>query len=187
MRALALIIALTIAGTGTARAEPLPPGSLGLVFGAMSGTGADASRLGFGYYAPLYPPSFMAAWQPMTTEQRLGYAIRWTTLFGTLYNSDAARITPQLLTLQMDLTLGVRVRPWTDPSRYLTFRAGAELLRANQQIPPKNERAFIGPIASLGIEQYAFGFLFDVDVQYGMIANGPTQIALLFGASITGP
>lgn len=184
---LALAAVVLAALVRPAAAEPLPPGSLGLVFGAMSGTSADASRIGFGYYAPLYPPSFMAAWQPMTTEQRVGWAVRWSTLFGTHYNADAARITEPLLTLQMDLTLGVRVRPGVDPSRYVTLRAGGELFRANQQIPPKNERAFFGPIASIGLEQYAFGILFDVDVQYGMIVNGPTEIALLVGASITGP
>src|SRR4051794_37624033 len=185
MRRLAVLACLATASV--AHADPLPPGSLGLVFGAVGGTQADASRIGFGYYAPLYPPSFSAAWQPMTTEQRLGWAIRWTTLFGTHYNSDAARITEQLLTLQMDLTLGIRIRPGVDPARYVTLRAGAELLRANQQIPPENQRAFFGPIASIGLEQYAFGFLFDVDVQYGMIVNGPTEIALIFGASLTGP
>lgn len=186
MRAL-VGVTLACALARSASADPLPPGSLGLVFGVVSGTSADASRIGFGYYAPLYPPSFSAAWQPMSTEQRVGWAIRWSTLFATHYNSDAARITAQLLTLQMDLTLGIRVRPGVDPSRYVTLRGGLELLRANQQIPPKNERSFFGPIASIGIEQYAFGFLFDVDVQYGMIVNGPTEIALVFGASLTGP
>jgi hypothetical protein len=185
---LAVVAALSLSALAkVAHAEPLPPGSLGLVFGGMSGTGADASRIGFGYYAPLYPPSFSAAWQPMSTEQRIGWAVRWTTLFGDHYEASAARITEDLLTLQMDLTIGVRIRPGIDPSRYITLRGGAELFRANQQIPPKNERAFFGPVASIGLEQYAWGILFDADVQYGMITNGPSEIALIFGVSITGP
>lgn len=184
MRALLLVIALASA---TAHADALPPGSIGVVAGAVSGTGADGKRIGYGYYAPLYPPSFMAAWQPMTSDQRVGWAVRWTTLFGTLYASDAARITENLLTIQMDLTLGIRIRPGVDPSRYIALRAGAELLRANQEIPPVNERAFAGPIASIGLEQYKWGFLFDFDVQYGLIVGGPHQIAFVVGASLTGP
>ncbi|MCX5743901.1 MAG: hypothetical protein NT062_15535 [Proteobacteria bacterium] len=181
-----LVLVATLA-SGRAHADQLPPGSLGLVMGGVSGTNADSKRIGFGYYAPLYPPSFIAAWQPMSSEQRVGWAVRWSTLFGTLYTGNTARITTNLLTIQMDLTLGIRVRPGVDPSRYVTLRAGAELFRTNQEIPPINERAFFGPIASVGFEQYKWGFLFDFDLQYGLIAGGPQMLAFMVGASITGP
>ena len=62
MRAL-LVVALV---ASTAAADPLPAGALGLTFGGMSGTGADAKRIGYGYTF-----GFQAAWQPMTTEQRI--------------------------------------------------------------------------------------------------------------------
>ena len=182
-----LVIVASLVAPSAARADALPPGSIGILMGGVAGTGADSKRMGYGYYAPLYPPSFLAQWQPMTSEQRAGWAIRWATLFGTMYGSDSARITTNLLTIQMDLSLGVRIRPGVDPSRYVTLRGGIELLRANQQIAPENERAFFGPIASIGFEQYKWGFLFDFDVQYGLIFNGPTQISFTIGASITEP
>jgi hypothetical protein len=104
-----------------------------------------------------------------------------------MYDAGAANVGDELKTLHMDLMLGLRVRPGLNPSRYLTLRAGGQLLRANQRIPPKMERAFAGGVASVGLDQYAYGFLFNVDVQVDQIGTGPTIIALMFGAGKTGP
>ena len=181
MRALVAIAALTTA----AAAEPLPSGSLGVIFGAVSGTGADAKHVGFGYYQF----GAQAQWQPMSTSRRIGWAVRWSFVFGTLYNGDAQRIDDRLRTLQMDATIGLRLRPGDDPTRYLTVRVGPELFRANEQIPPTNQRAFVGGVATLGIEQYVKGsILIDFDVHYGLIGgSGPAEIGLLIGAAIVGP
>lgn len=169
-----------------AAAESLPPGSMGLVFGGVSGTGKDASRIGYGYVEPLR--SFEAAWQPMTTERRIGWTLRWTTVFADYYGASAAQVA-DLATMQMDIAIGVRVRPWSSPKRYLTAGGGPALFRANQTIPPKLQRAFLGAIANVGIQQYLFGtrLLVDLDVRYGLIGDGPRQITLVAGISITGP
>jgi hypothetical protein len=179
--ALGLIGALGASGAAAA-AESLPPGSLGVIVGAASGTGIDANRLGFGYQV-----GGQAAWQPMITENRIGWAIRWSAAFGTMYDAGAASVGDTLKTLHMDLMLGLRVRPGLDPSRYLTLRAGGQLLRANQGVPPSRSRAFAGGVASVGVDQYAYGFLFNVDVRVDQIGTGPTIIALMFGAGKTGP
>lgn len=168
--------------TRPASAEPLPPGSLGVIVGAASGTGADASRLGFGYQI-----GGQAAWQPMVTERRLGWAIKWSAAFGTMFGAGAASVGEELKTLHMDLMLGLRVRPGVNPSRYLTLRGGGQLLRANQVVPPTMLRAFAGAVASIGIDQYAYGFLFNIDVRVNQLGTGPTSIALMFGAGKTGP
>ena len=184
MRAVWLLVGVAVAAP--ARAEPLPSGSMGLVLGATAGTGRDASRLGVGYIG--YPLSFQAAWQPMTTERRVGWTARWTTIFTSSYVADAAQVA-DLETMQMDLTLGVRIRPGSNPRRYVTARAGGGLFRANQQIPPKMERAFVGGVVSVGVQQYFLGtrLLLDIDVRYGLIGDGPTSIALTAGISIAGP
>lgn len=188
MRALAGIagagVAAIIALGAPAAAEPLPPGSLGVVVGAASGTGIDANRLGFGYQI-----GGQAAWQPMATENRIGWGLKWSVAFGTMYDAGAARVGDTLKTLHMDLMLGLRLRPGQNPSRYLTLRAGGQLLRANQvvPVPPKMERAFVGAVASVGLDQYAYGFLFNLDVRVGQIGTGPTIIALVLGAGKTGP
>src|SRR5262245_46046906 len=144
MRALVILVAVVAARP--AAAEDLPPGSMGLIVGAVAGIGADSSRLGVGYVDVL---SFQAAWPPMQTAQRIGWAARWSTVFVQSYNASAATV-DALQTMQMDLTLGIRVRPGDSPKRYFTLRAGPALWRANQEIPPQMARAFIGPVASVG-------------------------------------
>ena len=187
MRVRAGIAAITaIAALGApAAAEPLPPGSLGVIIGAASGTGIDARRLGFGYQV-----GGQAAWQPMATERRLGWGLKWSVAFGTMYDAGAASVGDTLKTLHMDLMLGVRVRPGLNPSRYLTLRAGGQLLRTNQVVevmPDSRERAFLGGVASVGFDQYAYGFLFNLDVRVDQIGTGPTIVALVLGAGKTGP
>jgi hypothetical protein len=180
-----LVVTAVLAGlASSARAEPLPQGTLGFVFGVLSGTGADAKRLGYGFYQF----GMQAAWQPAYTERRWGFTVRAGTMFGTLYSGSAAQIDSQLHTMQMDLSVGLRFRPWLTPSRYLTARVGGELLRTNEPIPPLMHRAFAGGIASVGLDQYVGGFMFNVDVRYGLIGNdGPSQLALLVGVGLTGP
>ena len=180
MRALVAILLLST----SVAAEPLPSGSLGVMFGLVGGTGADAKHVGLG----IYQFGAQAQWQPMSTDRRFGWALRWSFVFGTLYGGDATKIDDKLRTLQMDATLGLRVRPGVDPSRYLTVRFGPELFRANEQIPPYNQRAFVGGVATIGLEQYVKGtILLDFDVHYGLIGNGPNEIGLLIGAAIVGP
>lgn len=192
LAALVLVVASLV--TLPARAEPLPSGSIGLVFGAFSGTGADARRLGYGYLAP-WPPSFHAAWhsalknpsRPMDSDDRFGWALRWTTMFHETFAASAAQV-DGLRTMQMDLMLGLRMRPGQTAGRYITLRGGPALFRANQTIPPKMHRAFVGGVASIGLQQYLFDFfLIDVDVRYGLIGTGPTELVFTVGASLAGP
>ncbi len=184
LRSIALLCMLAIA-TGRASAEPLPSGSMGLVAGAAAGTGADANRLGIGYI--VYPFSFSAAWQPMNTEDRVGWAIRWTTIFTSWGYASAAQLA-DLETMQMDITLGVRARPGKSVRRYLTARLGPQMFRANQTIPPKMQRAFVGAVGSVGLQQYLVGtlLLLDFDIRYGF-AGSPTGASFTVGLSVTGP
>jgi hypothetical protein len=175
-------LALVAVMAGAALGEPLPPGSLGISVGAISGTGADAKSLGFGYVI-----GGQAAWSPMDSTQRIGWSAKWSAMFATMYSAEAARVNDQLLTLQMDLMLGIRVRPGTNPSRYVTLRGGGALFRANQVIPPTMFRAYAGGVAAVGIEQYISGWLFNVDLRYGLIGSGPSELGLVIGFAKTGP
>ena len=181
MRAI-LAIAVLLAGAPLAAADPLPPGSLGMTVGLASGTGADANNLGFGYLL-----GGQATWQPMASERRIGWSVKSNVLFGTMYSAEAARVSNELLTLSFDLMVGIRLRPGVSPSRYVTLRGGGALFRADQVIPPQMHRAFAGGVASLGLEQYVSGFLFNIDVRYGLIGDGPTALGLVIGFAKTGP
>ena len=182
-----LLAAAVMAAAGpVAHADPLPSGSIGVMFGAGGGTGQYARKLGLGYYQF----GGQAAWQPMTTEQRIGWSVKWQFVFGTMYGAESARVNVNLLTLQMDFMAGLRLRPGENRKRYLALRGGLELFRANEGIQPNDgtvrQRAFVGPVAEAALEQYAFGaFLFNVDVRYGLIGAGPAEIALLAGVSIS--
>jgi hypothetical protein len=190
MRALVALV-LFVAAASPARAEKLPPGSIGLVGALASGTFADASRVGYGYQL-----GAQAAWQPMRTENRLGFSLKWSFVFGTMYNANAARVGDELLTFQMDLMVGLRIRPGTNATRYLTLRAGPQMMRTNQVIPSMDsdtKRAFVGAVASIGIDQYAgipwLGgrFLYSLEAHLSQIGTGPTTLAIMFGLGKTGP
>lgn len=170
--------------------EPLPPGAIGPIIGGVSGTGADAKRLGAGVQY-----GAQASWQPMSSDRSWGWALRWATMFGRNYGGTAAQVDSKLSTLQMDVTIGLRYRPWATTRRYLTMRAGAELLRTNEPIPTSSDagaemrRAFLGGAASVGLDQYLWSFaMLSVDVRYGTIGGGgPSQIALVVGLGVVGP
>ncbi|HZJ64521.1 MAG TPA: hypothetical protein VFD36_13460 [Kofleriaceae bacterium] len=180
---LGLSLGLALA-PAAARAEPLPSGSLGIMFGGGAGTGRYARSLGIGYYQF----GAQAAWQPMRTERRIGWSLKWSFVFGRMLEAESARIDEVLRTLQMDFMAGLRVRPGSSSRRYLALRGGVELFRSNEVVMPDNQRAFVGPVAALALEQYAFGaFMFNVDVRYGLIGRGPAEIALLAGVSISVP
>jgi hypothetical protein len=184
----ALLVAAVVAMAAPAHAEKLPEGAIGVFTGIVAGTGADQKRIGTGWYYL----GAQAAWQPMTTEQRAGLTIRWSTMFGYMYGGSASHIDTTLRTVQMDLTIGVRVRPWQSVKRYLTLRAGPELLRSNEPIPndtsPIGQRSYYGGVASLGLDQYLSSLMFSFDLRYGLVGGGgPQELSFMVGIAIAGP
>jgi hypothetical protein len=189
-----VVAAVVLALARGAAADPIPPGAIGVLFGLTGGTGAARQRIGIGYYEF----GGEASWQPSSPLRRWGFTARVSTLFGTSpqkwffmsgTNASAAQV-EDLHTLQLDATVGLRVRPSANQSRFLTFRVGAEALRTNQPIPPENQRAFVRAITSIGLDQYIAGTaLLSVDVRYGVVGvgGGPDQIALIAGIGVIGP
>lgn len=177
MRALVLVLL----AASVAHAEPLPQGALEIFGGGSSGIGPDAKRLGFGY---VFGGS--ASYQPMRTERWWGPALRWSLLFGALYDGNAEQVNPPLRQVQMDLTAGVRFRPWTSRARYLTVRVGAGLLRTNDPIMG-DQRAYVGPVAAFGFDHYFGQIVLGLDLRYALVAYGPEQLGLVFRIGVAGP
>lgn len=182
MRALLVAaIALRALSVQVAHGEPLPAAAFEIIPGGVSaGAGADAKTLGVGYIF-----GAEAAWQPMSTERRWGWTLRWATLFGRLWDGSAQQVNPPLLTVQMDVTAGLRFRPWQTPASYLTARAGVGLLRAND--PVDGARAFVGPVGAVGFDHYIGNVVFGADLRAGLLANGPEQLQVVVRIGLAGP
>ena len=189
----ALVVAVLLASTA-AQAEPnasgaeLPKGAIGVTTGFVAGTGADNKRIGDGFYEF----GAQASWQPMTTEMRWGLTIRWAAMFGLMYGGSASHIDTTLRTVEMDLMAGVRTRPWSSVSRYLTFRIGANLLRSNEPIPTDDSmtgsRSYVRGVASIGIDWYVSIFMLNIDLRYARLgSDAPVEGALMVGGAFAGP
>lgn len=172
----ALVAALAICAPRPAAAneDDLPSGSIGAVLGAEAGASGSYTSLGIGAVYGL-----TAAWQPMSDDQRIGWGVRWSTLFGYFPSAAAAPVSGVMRLVEMDLVVRLRVAPTLKPGRYLTIGAGGSLLRTNEPLED-GERTFGGPIVTFGYEHNLLGaMLLGVDVRYGIIETGPTSIGLL--------
>ena len=92
----------------------------------------------------------MAAWQPISTERRWGWAVRWSTLFGHEWDASAAKRSRQIYspsTWTSSASACGSGRGRRRENRYLTARAGGMLLRSNEPDPAEEQRAFLGGVA----------------------------------------
>ncbi len=174
MRRVALALVLVAASVTTAAAEPVPSGRLSLLLGLRTGTGSLRDDFGFG---ALY--GMEAAWEPLRPGQPLGYVIHWSVLFAT-YGSDAAAITGELDTLEMNLGVRLRMAPKT-PSRSLFLGGGGSLLRASTPLPPDDRRDYVGGYVGAGGEALWKGLLFTAETRFGLIGAGPGSVSVLIG------
>jgi len=181
-----MLVAAVLVAASAAHAEPLPPGALEVFAGPDSGIGEDAKRLGFGYQI-----GASAAWQPIDTVRRWGPTVRWSVMFSGMYDGSAEQVNPPLRTVMMDLTAGMRYRPWASPSRYLTARIGGALFRSNDPIMG-GSRAYVGPTATVGFDQYFGSLILGLDVRAGIVPApavdyAPTQASVVLRVGIAGP
>jgi len=169
-----LALAILMLSAGTAVAEPVPSGRLSLLVGLRDGTGSLREDFGLG---ALY--GIEASWEPLREGQPIGYALHWSVLFAT-YGADAAAITGELDTLEMNFGGRVRMAP-KSPSRSLFLGGGGSILRASSPLPPDDRRDYIGGYVGAGGEALWKGFLFTAEARFGLIGAGPGSVSLLFG------
>jgi hypothetical protein len=162
------------AAPAAAESDDIPSGSIGAVLGSEAGASGSYTSLGIGVVYGL-----TAAWQPMSDDQRFGWGVRWSTLFGYFPSAAAAPVSGVMRLVEMDLVVRLRIAPTPKPGRYLTIGGGGSLLRTNEPLED-GKRTFGGPIVTFGYEHNLLGvMLLGVDVRYGIIETGPTSIGLL--------
>ena len=182
--ALVTLAALGTLGTtaSTAHADPLPPAHAGLAMLISHGGGTSANDLGTGVGAAI-----QAGWQPMTTEQRLGWVVRWGWSRNLYGDAPAAPVTRDLELTELEMTVGARLAPTAAAGRYLTARVGAALLRSNESIPPDDTRSYVGPLGYVGYEQAFVGPIdVSIELRYSLITAGPSQVSACIGLGWSG-
>jgi hypothetical protein len=180
---LALVIAIAALAPRDAAAEDLPPGRLGIVAGVRSGTGELADAFGLGAVF-----GFEAGWQPMSTEDRVGFAARWSVLWSSFdvfgYGADPESLTGSLRVLQLDAGARIRVAPRPGTGGILSAGFGVTALRSNVPLPPDQEREYVGGYGAGGIEYLLTRrILLSVEVRYGLIFAGPGAVDVLIGVA----
>jgi hypothetical protein len=161
-----------------AQSETLPSGTIGASTILMTGTGSTRKQLGVGFGV-----GFTAAWQPMRTDQFIGYGLRWSTqflFFNYLDQAESARINTRLKMYQADF--GARARITIAPGNYLTLGGGLALLRSTEPVIAEGAKSWAGPFSAFGLERYVLsGLLMTIDLRYGLLLQGPSSI----GVSLT--
>ncbi len=176
------LVALGVSARAQAQAQAetdrLPSTTIGATLGLVAGAGPSAKPLGIGFAW-----GFSAAVQPMRADQRLGWSVRWSSLFqyqNLLTDATAARVSADLRLFQIDVSFRARFAPTGRSGTYLTGGIGVAMLRANQPIQPDNQRLWAGGFATLGVDRYVLkGMLLSLDARFGLIGTGPTTIATL--------
>ncbi|MCE9576773.1 MAG: hypothetical protein K8W52_26745 [Deltaproteobacteria bacterium] len=178
VRAAALGAALVaLAPAGRAAADALPSGSIGLVTGVRQGVGATSSTFGLGALWGVE-----AGYQPMSTSQRVGWAVRWRVLFSGYLSGQSDNLAGNLRAVEVDGGTGLRIAPRPGLLRYLDVGAGVSLLRSNiPLLPPSRQRAYLGPYVSVGLEQYVGSQVITFELRVGVLGTGPTTLSAIAG------
>ncbi len=175
--AIAAAVTIALGAPSEAAADALPSGSIGVVGGVRQGAGAASSTFGLGALLGIE-----AGWQPMSTSQRVGWAVRWRVLFSGYGSGQANNLAENLRVVEVEGGAGVRIAPRPGLLRYLDLGAGVSLLRSNiPLLPPSTRRAYLGPYVSLGLEQYIGAQALTFELRLGLIGTGPTTLSAIVG------
>src|SRR6516165_67683 len=132
----ALVLAMVLALAARVAADPLPSGMIGPVLGGRQGVGPVEPQFGLGAVLGVE-----AGWQPMRQQQRVGYALRWRTLFSGYWSADATNVAGDLRVIEMDFGAYARFA-LGGQARYVDLGGGWSVLRANVPLPPDDHRVY---------------------------------------------
>jgi hypothetical protein len=171
-RTLLALVLFSVAGAGTAHAEPFPNGRLSAVGTSRWGTGGLADELGFGWGV-----GFEAGYYPMGPDQRLGWGVSWSTML-SFYGDGSSRVADQLALVEMDAGVRLRAALGARGRLVLFGGGGGALLRLNEPVTRNGDRSQVEPWGAAGLEFPVFGGVVGVSLRYGTIVDGSGTIGL---------
>ncbi len=86
----------------------------------------------------------------------------------------------------LEMSLGFRGRRLLGRKtpRFLSVGAGVTMLRLNRALPPDDKRLYLGPYATIGLDQFVINrLMLSFAVRYGLVVNGPSSLGVRFGVS----
>ena len=174
----AALAALAAATEAEAQVE-VPRGDFGVLLqiGQNSGETGDAYRLG-------WLGGVKAGYEPLRFDKNaLGAA--WSLAGGQYFINDDQLPDTTIRVLEMSLGLRFRRLLGTTTPRFLAVAFGGTILRLGRALPPDNDRTYLGPYASIGLDQYlGTKVLVSFMARYGLIGTGPASLALRISLSI---
>jgi hypothetical protein len=175
--AIAALVALA-AGSAEAQVE-VPKGDYGVMLqiGQNAGEAGDAYRLA-------WLTGVKAGYEPL----RLGKSAlgaTWSLSGGQYFIADDQLPDQTVGVLEMSFGLRYRRLLGTTTPRFLAIGAGGTLLRLGRALPPDNDRVYLGPYATIGLDQYIGSrVLLSFMARYGLISTGPVSLGLRISISI---
>ena len=178
MRLLVALAVLAAASTAHAQAE-VPKGDFGLILQISQNAGetGDAYRLS-------WMGGVRAGYEPVRIgKSALGLA--WSLAGGQYFIADEQLPDTTIGVLEMSAGLRFRRQLGAAAPRFFALGAGGTMLRLGRAVPPDNDRIYVGPYASIGLDQYLGNrVLLSFTARYGLIATGPASLGLRISLSI---
>lgn len=176
--ALTALVVLTSVETAHAQVE-VPRGDFGVILqiGQNTGEAGDAYRLG-------WLGGVKAGYEPLRFG-KTAIGASWSLGLGHYFIADDQLPDDRIGVVEMSMGVRMRRLLGTTTPRFLAFGAGATILRLGRALPPDNERTYLGPYATIGLDQYLGSkILLSFMARYGLISDGPSSLALRISVSI---
>ena len=174
----ALVAAPLLLEPAPASAET-PRGNLGLVVGGRQNIGslADDYRLGVSW-------GVRAGYHLMSEARPWSVGGDWSVVWSRFGATSDTVVASPLSVLEMNFGLGARFLLSETAAHFATVTVGGTLYRANNPLPPDDERTHAGPYAGVGTDVFLTDeHLLSVEARYGLLSGGPRSLLLLAGIS----
>lgn len=176
--AIVLAVVLTMAASDTEAQIDVPRGSIGFLGQVQQNTGEAGDAYRFAWLLGV------TASYEVGRVRNLTVGAAWSWARGLYDGADAGLADERVGVLEMSLGMRVRRRVGSSTPRYFVAGAGATILRLDRALPPDDDRLYLGPYATVGLDQYlGAGPMISFALRYGLIGTGPASLGVRLGIS----